>query len=74
MRATTKTMIKLLGRANGKTWGFLIMEGAQTHVVCATFFELNVLTHHVNNINAGQQVLNKTLWYHRGLLALQLWQ
>ena len=39
------------------------MEGTQTHVVCATFFQLNVLTHHVDNINAGKQILNKTLRY-----------
>lgn len=63
MRTTTEAMVKLLGRTNRKTRGFFVMEGAQTHKVCAAFFKLNILTHHIDNINAGQQVLNKSLRY-----------
>ena len=62
MRTTTKTVIKLFSRANGKTGRFFVMKGAQTHKVCATFFELNALTHNVDYINAGKQILNKGLW------------
>ena len=54
MRTATKTVIKLLGRTYGKTRGFFIMKGTQTHIVCATFFQLDVFTHHVNNVNAGE--------------------
>ena len=61
MRSTTKAVVKLLGRAYGKTGGFFIMKGTQTHEVCAAFLELDILTHDINNINAGKQILNKGL-------------
>lgn len=61
MRTTTKAMIKLLGRTNRKTGRFFVMEGTQTHEVCAPLFKLDILTHHIDNIDAGQQVLNKSL-------------
>lgn len=61
MRAAAKAMIELLGRTHGKTGGFFIMKGTQTHEVCATFFELDVLAHNVNDVNAGKQILNKGL-------------
>jgi len=64
VRAAPKAMVELLGGADRKTGGFFVMEGTQTHVVCAALFELDVLAHHVDNINAGQQILNKTLRYH----------
>ncbi len=54
MRTAAKAVIKLLGRANRETGRFFVMKGAQTHEVCATFFELDVLTHHIDNINAGE--------------------
>lgn len=62
MRTTTKTMVKLFGRTYCKTWGFFVMKGAQTHVVCATFFELDILTHHIDDIDAGEQILDEGLW------------
>ena len=54
MRAAAKTMVKLLGRANRKARRFFIMKGAQTHEVCATLLELDVFTHHIDNIDAGE--------------------
>lgn len=65
MRAATETVIKLLGRTNRKTRRFFIMEGAQTHKVCAALLELDVLTHHIDNVDAGEQVLNKGLRYQK---------
>ena len=33
------------------------MKGAQTEQVCATLSELHVTTHHVDNVDAGEQLL-----------------
>lgn len=54
MRAAAKAMVKLLGRTYRKAGGFFVMEGTQTHEVCAALFKLNVLTHHIDNINARE--------------------
>ena len=40
------------------------MKRAQAHEVGATAFELNVAAHHVNDVNAGQQLLQKAGWDH----------
>jgi len=65
MRAAAETMVELLGGTDRKTGGLFVMEGAQTHIVCAALFELDVLAHHVDDVHAGQQILDKTLRYHR---------
>ncbi len=61
MCAAAKAMIKLLGRAYRKTGRFLVMKGTQTHEVCATFLELNVLAHDIDYVNTGEQILNEGL-------------
>lgn len=40
------------------------MKRTQTHVVGAAFFQLHVLTHDIDDVNSGQQILNKTLRNH----------
>ena len=59
MRPTAKTMIKLFGRAYCKTRGFLIMERAAGRIIGTGFFERHTFIHHINNINAVQEFLNK---------------
>ncbi len=74
MRTTAKAVVKLLGGTDGKAGGFLVMEWAQTHVIRATFFELNVATYHVDNVNAGDQIGDKRLGNHCSELAYLLGQ
>lgn len=59
MCAAAKTMIKLLGRADCETGGFFIMERAAGRIIGASFFERHTFIHHINNINAVQEFLNK---------------
>ena len=40
------------------------MKGAQTTKIRATFLELHVATHHVDDVNAVEQILNETLRDH----------
>ena len=47
------------------------MKGAQPHEVGAAFFELYVATHHLDNVDAVEQVLNKALRNGHGLLSLK---
>ena len=54
MCAAAKAMIKLLGWTYRKTGRFFVMEWTQTHEVCATLFELDILTHHIDNIDASK--------------------
>ena len=68
MRATTKAMIKLLGWAHREAGRFFIVKGAQATEICPALFELHVPTHHVDNINAIEQVLNKALRDHDKLI------
>jgi hypothetical protein len=62
MRTTTKTMIKLLGRANRKAGRFLIVERAAGRVIRTRFFKWHAFINHINNVNAIKQILNKTIW------------
>ena len=66
MRTATEAVIKLLGRTDGKTGGFFVMEGTQSHEVRAAFFQLHVTPHHVDDIDAVEEILDKRLWYHAG--------
>ena len=54
MCAAAKAMIKLLRRAYCETGRFFVMEWTQTHEVCATLFELDIFTHHIDDINASK--------------------
>lgn len=59
MRAATKTMIKLFGRAYCETGGFFIMERAAGRIIGTGLFERHTFINHINNINAVQEFLNK---------------
>lgn len=52
MRTTPKTMIKLLGGAYGKTWGFFIMEWTAGGVIGTSFFKRHTFINHINDIDA----------------------
>ena len=38
------------------------MEGAQPHVIGATFFQGDVASHHLDHIGAVEEFLDKSLW------------
>jgi hypothetical protein len=68
MRSAAKAMIKLLGRADGKARGFFIMERAAGRIIGAGFFKRHTSIHHIDNINAVQEFLNKAFWDQNYLL------
>ncbi len=61
--ATAKTMEKLFCGTDRKTGRFFAMERAEPHEVGAAFFELDVATHDLHDINAGEQFLDERLRY-----------
>jgi hypothetical protein len=66
MRPATKTMIKLFGLANGKRWGFFVVKRTAGGVIRPGFFKRNVTLNDIYNIEAIEQILNKTFWNHSG--------
>lgn len=52
--AASKTMEKLFCRADCKTGRFFTVEGAEAHEIGAAFFELDIATHDLHDINAGE--------------------
>ena len=61
MSATAKAMIKLLALVNRERRGFLGMEWAAGNVFLAALFQRHARADHVDNIGAGNQVINKGL-------------
>ena len=45
------------------------MEGAQAAEIRTTFFELNIAAHHVDDVNAVEQILNEALRDHEAVFA-----
>ncbi len=62
--SAAKAVIELLGGAYRKRRAFLGVKGAKPRVIGTRAFELNVLTHHFNDINAPEQIINKLLGNH----------
>src|SRR5690606_32036911 len=60
-RATAKAIIKLLVGADGKRGRFFVMKRAAGGVIFAGFFQFYAAVYHVDHIDAGQQIINKTL-------------
>ena len=60
MRSAAKTMIELLGGANGKTGGFFIVKRTAGRVIRTRFFQWHAFINHIDNVNAIEYVLNKT--------------
>ena len=50
----TKTMKKLFCGADCKTGRFFTVEWAEAHEIGAAFFELDIATHNLHNIDAGE--------------------
>ncbi len=65
VRAAAEAVIELLGRADGKRRAFLVMKRAQPHEIRAAFLQLDKTSHHVDDIDAVQQVLEKSMWNHK---------
>ena len=67
--AAAKAVIKLLGRADRKARRLFGMEWAQAHQVGAATLELDMAPHHVDDIYAREQFLQKAGRNHPGSLA-----
>ena len=52
--SAAKTMKKLFCAADCKTGRFFTVKGAQAHEIGAAFFELDIATHNLHNIDAGE--------------------
>ena len=59
VRAATKAVIELLGRAHRERGRALVMERATRTPVAASFFHHHALPDHVDDIDASQQVIKK---------------
>ena len=59
--AAAKAVIELLGGADTEGGRFFSVKRAQAHEVGTAFFQLHIAAHHVDNINAGQKLLEKGL-------------
>ena len=59
IRAAAEAVIELLGRTDGERRRFFAMERAKAQQVGAGLAQLHVLTHHIDDVGAGQQVLNE---------------
>ena len=59
----TKTFIDLLAWRHGKGRSFFIVKRAEAKVVGTSFFQLNEITHHINNIDAAEYLLYGILTY-----------
>jgi hypothetical protein len=64
MRAATEAVIKLLGRADREGRRFFVVEGAAGGVVGAGFFERNVAVDQIDDVDPGQQILDKGIRDH----------
>ena len=64
VRAAAEAVIELLRRTHGERRALLVVERAQAHEVRAAFLELDVLTHHVDDVDAVQQILKKGVRNH----------
>src|SRR3989338_10296820 len=64
MCAAAEAMIKLLGLTDGKGRGFFVVERAAGDVVGASLLERHMALDHVHDIDAVQQVLDKTFRNH----------
>jgi hypothetical protein len=66
MCATTKAMIKLLGRTHRKRGRFFVVEGTTGGVIRTRFFQWHTFINHIDDINAVNKLLYKGIWNHKG--------
>lgn len=59
MRPATKTVIELLGRAYRERGAFFVVEGAQAKKIGPALAQLYVSPDDIDNINSGEEFLNK---------------
>jgi len=64
MRAATEAMVELLGRTDGERRRFFVVKRAQAKQVGPALAQLHVAPDDVDNIDAGEQILEKRLWDH----------
>ncbi len=60
MCAATEAVIELLARTHGERGRLLAVEGAQALVVGTGLFQLDILAHDLDDVGAGEQILNET--------------
>jgi len=53
----SEAFIDFLGRRDGEGWGFFVVEWAKSHVVCPPLFELNEVTHYLDDVDATLNLL-----------------
>lgn len=64
VRAATEAVIELLGRRHRERRRLLVMERAQPHEVGAALLELHVAAHHVDDVDAVEQIVDERLRNH----------
>lgn len=72
--AAAEAVVELLVGADREGGGFLLVERAAGGVVLAGFFQLDARTHHVDDVEAVDQVVNEALGNQPGHGSLVIWQ
>ena len=62
--AAAEAVVKLFAGADGEAGGFFFVKRAARHVVCAAFFERDVVVDDVYDVGFGEQVVDKAGWNH----------
>ena len=71
MGSASKAVVKLLGGTHGKGRRFFAVKRAEPQKIGARALEFHVPPHHVDDIDAGKQLLNEVLRNHPASLARQ---
>jgi hypothetical protein len=58
-RSATEAVIELLGRAHREAGRLFIVKRAQTHVVGAALFQLDVTANHIDDVDTIEQIGNE---------------
>ena len=59
VNAAAKTMVSLSGWADVEAWTFLAVKGAKSFQIGASLFQFDVLPHHINDVEAADQLLDE---------------
>ncbi|MOA40979.1 hypothetical protein D3C78_1629010 [compost metagenome] len=70
MRAAAEAVVELLAGADGEGRRFFLVERAAGRVVLACLFQRDVTIHHVDDVDAGQQLVYEILRDHPAGISL----
>ncbi len=69
MHTATETMVGLACRADDEAWGLFTVKRTESLVIDAGFFEFDIAADHHDDVDAGEQILDKAGWNHSASLS-----